>query len=846
MLLRTTLHGLWARKRRVVGTASAVVLGVAFLAATLILGDTLDDSFATTFRQANAGTDVVVRRADSINSDQGRERANLDASLVSTVGAVPGVASVVGEVTGTAQILGSDGSPIGGQGPPTEAAAWIDDPIINPYRVVSGRPPATAGEVVIDRRSATEGGISVGDAVTIRTPDPVELRVVGLGGFGDEPSMAGATYAGLATSPAVELFGRAGEVSVLRVLGDGSTSDAELSEAIAEVIPPEAEAITSAQLTDEQQRDIQGDFLGFLKTFLLAFAGVAMVVATFSIANTFTILSAQRSRESALLRAIGAARSQVLAIALIEAVVIGATASALGLAAGFGLSLGLKALLGGIGLELPGSGVVVRTGPMAVSFAVGSIATLVAAAIPALRTSRIAPIEALRTSAAEPTAISKVRVVLGVVLGAVGAFVVVTATNSAEGAMGRAGLGALLVFVAATVLGPAVARPAAAAIGAPVAHGRGVVGQLARRNAMRNPRRTAGASLALVIGAAVVALFATFGASLSQSIDQTVAQSFGGDLVVMQDGFSSSGLSPKLATAIDALPEVDETVALSNVTAIVDGATIYPTALDPQAAARLLDLDVRHGDLAQVEPGEIAISERYAADHVLALGDELTMSFADGASATYRVGATYEVADLLGDVLMDQADWAPHQLRPGNVAVLVGLRDGTSLEAGRRAVEAVADAHGGPKVEDRDQDVDRVAGQVNQLLTVVYGLLILAILIALIGLANTLSLSIHERSRELGMLRAVGLTRGRLRATIRWESVITAVVGTSVGLGMGTFLGWGLVRALATQEGFLTFQLPITTLAVVVVLSVVAGVLAAVRPAHRAARLDVLDAIAER
>ncbi|MCB1039178.1 MAG: FtsX-like permease family protein, partial [Acidimicrobiales bacterium] len=593
-------------------------------------------------------------------------------------------------------------------------------------------------------------------------------------------------------------------------------------------------------------RDIQGDFLGFLKTFLLAFAGVAMVVATFSIANTFTILSAQRSRESALLRAIGAARSQVLAIALIEAVVIGATASALGLAAGFGLSLGLKALLGGIGLELPGSGVVVRTGPMAVSFAVGSIATLVAAAIPALRTSRIAPIEALRTSAAEPTAISKVRVVLGVVLGAVGAFVVVTATNSAEGAMGRAGLGALLVFVAATVLGPAVARPAAAAIGAPVAHGRGVVGQLARRNAMRNPRRTAGASLALVIGAAVVALFATFGASLSQSIDQTVAQSFGGDLVVMQDGFSSSGLSPKLATAIDALPEVDETVALSNVTAIVDGATIYPTALDPQAAARLLDLDVRHGDLAQVEPGEIAISERYAADHGLALGDELTMSFADGASATYRVGATYEVADLLGDVLMDQADWAPHQLRPGNVAVLVGLRDGTSLEAGRRAVEAVADAHGGPKVEDRDQYVDRVAGQVNQLLTVVYGLLILAILIALIGLANTLSLSIHERSRELGMLRAVGLTRGRLRATIRWESVITAVVGTSVGLGMGTFLGWGLVRALATQEGFLTFQLPITTLAVVVVLSVVAGVLAAVRPAHRAARLDVLDAIAER
>ena len=840
-----TLQGLWARKRRVIGTATAVVLGVAFLSATLVLGDTLDASFGTVFRQANAGTDVVVRSATSINSDQGRQRATLDATLVDEVAAVPGVATAVGEVTGTAQILGSDGSPLGGQGPPTDASAWIDDDALNPYQVTSGRAPAKTGEAVIDAKSASDGGLSVGDTISIRTPDPVEVQLVGTVGFGDETSMAGATYIGLTPDQAVDLLGQPGQVSDVRVRGDGTTSDDQLRDAVAKVVPEKAEAITGAELTAEQQEDIQGDFLGFLKTFLLTFAGVALVVATFSIANTFTILSAQRSRESALLRAIGAGRGQVLAIAIIEAVVIGAIASAIGLAAGLGLALGLKALLAGFGLDLPGDGLVVETAPMAIAFAMGMVATLVAATIPAIKSSRIAPIEALRDAAAESTAISKVRTGLGVALAAVGTVVMVTATSSPDGAMGRAGIGALLIVIAAVTLGPVVARPAAALVGAPVAGTRGLVGQLARRNAMRNPRRTSGAALALVIGAAVVALFATFGSSLSRSIDDTVSQSFGGDLVVMQDGFSSSGLSPKMAAEIDQLPEVSETVGLSNVIATVDGTTVYPTAGDPAAMANLLDLEVQQGDLAKLQPGQVAVTESYATDEGLALGDDLTMDFADGEQTTFQVGAVYGVGELLGDIVMDQSDWTPHELRPGNVAVLVGLQDGTSIEQGRHAVEAVAKDFGNPKVEDRDQYIDRVAGQVNQLLTLVYGLLALAILIALIGLANTLSLSIHERSRELGLLRAVGLTRGRLRAMVRWEAVITAVVGTLVGLGVGTFLGWGVIRALSAQEGFVSFQLPAPTLAVVLVLSIGAGVLAAVRPAHRAAKLDVLAAIAE-
>jgi putative ABC transport system permease protein len=844
-MIRLTLQGLWARKRRVVGTATAIILGVGFLSATLVLGATLDDSFGTVFRTANAGTDVVVRSATSIDSDQGRQRATLDDGTLERVAEVPGVARAVGAITGTAQILGADGAPLGGQGPPTDAGNWIDDATLNPYHVTSGRVPTKVGEAVIDAKSAADGGISVGDTATIRTPDPVEVEVVGLVGFGDATSMAGATYVGLTDAQAIDLLGEPGRVSDVRVRGDGTRSDADLRDAVAEVVPAEAEAITGAQLTAEQQEDIQGDFLGFLKTFLLAFAGVALVVATFSIANTFTILATQRSRESALMRAVGASRSQVLAVAMIEAGTIGAVASAVGVAAGLGLALGLKALLAGFGLDLPGNGLVVEAGPMAAAFSIGLVATLVAATLPAIRSSRIAPVEALRDAAVESTATSRVRAAIGAVLAVVGVGVVLTATRSADGAAARAGIGSLLVFVATVTLGPVIARPAAAVVGAPVAGGRGLVGQLARRNAMRNPRRTAGAALALVIGAAVVALFATFGASLRQSIDQTVQQTFGGDLVVMQDSFSGAGLSPKLAPAIAALPEVEHTVALSGVTATVDGTVVYPTAGDPEAMADLLDLDVQQGDLGGLQRGQLAVSTGYAEDHDLGLGDDLTLAFADGASTTFEVGAVYGVGELLGDLVMTQADWTPHELRPGNVAVLVGLRDGTSLQQGRTAVEAVAAVHGSPKVEDRDQYIDRVAGQVNQLLTLVYGLLVLAILIALIGLANTLSLSIHERSRELGLLRAVGLTRGRLRAMVRWESVITAVVGTVVGLGVGTFLGWGLVRALGAQDEFISFQLPTGALVVVLALSIGAGVLAAVRPAHRAAKLDVLTAIAE-
>ncbi|MCB0972330.1 MAG: FtsX-like permease family protein, partial [Acidimicrobiales bacterium] len=637
--------------------------------------------------------------------------------------------------------------------------AWVDDPVLNPYSITEGRAPTASGEVVIDARSAADGDLAVGDVATVLTPAPTEVTIVGLVGFGEQTSMIGATYVGFAPAQAAAVLGHDGTVSALLVRGDGSVSDEALRDAIAAELGDGAEAITGAELTDEQRAAIEGDFLGFVKIFLVAFAGIALVVATFSIHNTFTILVAQRTRESALLRAIGASRRQVLGSVALESVLVGTVASVVGLVAGIGVARGLVALLAGAGLDLGGTSLQITASTLGLAAAVGIVTTVVASAVPALRAARIAPIEALRDAAAEDDRTSWLRVALGTTGAVAGIALVATATSTPDGALARAGLGMLALVAGTVVLGPVIARPTAALLGAPIAAARGPVGRLARRNAMRNPRRTAGSALALVIGTTVVALFATFGASIERSIDQTVERSFGGDLVVSQDTFSQTKLSPDVGPAIAALDEVDATVVLSDVTVTVDGAAQYPTAADPADLDGLVDLDVQDGSVADLAAGKVAISTRFAEDHDLALGDPLEVAYLDGSRQTLAVGATYAVADLLGELVITPADAQAHTDRLEAVAVLVGLADGVDLEAGRTAVEEVAAANGGPTVQDRDEYVEAIAGEIDSLLTLIYGLLGLAIVIALMGLANTLALSIHERTREIGLLRAVGLSR---------------------------------------------------------------------------------------
>jgi putative ABC transport system permease protein len=421
---------------------------------------------------------------------------------------------------------------------------------------------------------------------------------------------------------------------------------------------------------------------------------------------------------------------------------------------------------------------------------------------------------------------------------------VIAAASSGDGAVTRVGLGALAVLVGAVVLGPVVARPAASVLGTGAAVTRGFAGRLARRNAMRNPRRIAASASALMVGTGVVALFTTFGASLKATIDDTVDNRFGGDLIVEQDGFSGAALSPELAPAIAELPEIDDAVGTAFALASIEGDDVEAAATDFSRLNAVLDMGVSDGSVNDLGRGRIAVSEHYAEEHQLAVGDALPLTFVDGATTDLEVGVIFSERMSFGDLVMSPADWAPHARQNGDVVVFVDFADGVSQSDGDAAVSTVTKRFSAPDPQTRDEYIDSVGSEIDQMLAMVYGLLAVAVLIGLMGVGNTLALSVHERTRELGLLRAVGQNRGQLRSTVRWESVIVAVFGTVGGLAVGTFLGWGLMRAINAQEGFGLFAVPVTSVAVILVLAAVAGVVAAVRPARRAARLDILDAIA--
>jgi putative ABC transport system permease protein len=752
------------------------------------------------------------------------------------------VAAAVPEIWGSGRIVGSDGDPIGGNGPPTFAAGWISNDALNPYQLASGRAPTAPGEAVIDKGAAEEGHLALGDTTTIRVPQPVDVTIVGLATFAGADSAGPTTFAAFTPEWASELLlpGQPGKATSIRVAAEPGVSQSELVRRIDPVLPHGVESLTGAQVTKEMEDDIQGAFLGFFTTALLVFAGVSLVVATFSIYNTFSILVAQRTRESALLRALGASRGQVLRSITVEAVAVGLVASVGGVLAGIGLAAGLMALLEAVFADLPGEGLMVGLDPVVTGIAVGVIVTLAAAIAPALRASRVAPLEALRAAAVDRSAASWLRGLAGSAMALGG--VALTVAGATGGSLPQAGLGALAVVVGVVMLGPVVARPAAGALGAPQAARRGMSGTLARRNSMRNPRRTAGTASALMIGVAVVSLFTVVAASIKQSIDDTVDAQFAGDLVIVED-FWGAGLSPELAPAVAALPEVDTVSAGGNAPLRAGGENMVASTVDPTTLEDLLELDVQQGSIARLTDDQVAVWDQYAEDNGLELGDELPITYADGATTRPTVGAVYGEGELLGDLVLPKSAYLPHTTRPADVTVMIDLADGVSAAEAEPAIQQVADGLGGPDVQTAEEYTDSVAGQIDQMLTVVYGLLVLAIIIALMGIANTMSLSIHERTRELGLLRAVGQSRRQLRAMVRGEALTVALFGTVGGVGLGLFLGWAMVEALA-DEGFTAFAIPTTSLAVVLVLGALVGVVAALRPARRAARLDILEAIA--
>ncbi|WP_406128915.1 ABC transporter permease [Streptomyces canus] len=847
--VRLSMTSLRAHKRRFAGTFLAVFLGVAFLAGTLVMGDTLRAGFDTMFGNATGGTDAVVRSAEAITTPGESEgvREPVDTDLVKTVEQVPGVAAAAPDIQGAGQLIGADGKPIGGQGPPTLAGNWIDDPELNPYRLAEGRAPEKSGEVVVNRGTADRGDLKIGDTTILRTPDPVEVTIVGLATFGGEDGMAQVTFTGMTQSDAEKyLTAGPGEASSIQVRAGPGVGQQELVDRLTPVLPKGVEAITGQESTEENTDMISSQFLDIFTTFLLVFSGVALLVATFSIHNTFAIVVAQRTRENALLRALGASRRQVTASTLTEASVVAVTASAAGLAGGIGIAAGLQALFPAIGFPFPEGDLVIGVLSMVLPLAVGIIVCLGSALLPAVRAGRTAPLAALRETAVDQSGASRVRAVIGGGLAALAVALTLTGVLVSP-SIWLAGAGAVTALAAFVVLGPVASTTAVRVIGGPLDRLRGVTGSLARRNALRSPRRTAATASALMIGVSVVSLFTVFGASLKATMDQTVSRSFAGDVAVSTPSFGAggSGLSPRLAGAVQQLPEVDTAVGLGRGVAEVDGNGRALTVTDPLALERTFDLGTVRGSLSDLGTDGIAITEKEAEKQGLTTGDKARLTFTDGVKNTFTVRAVYGQSELAGDYVITRAAWAPHRTQDSDTLVAVSFKDAVSIGAGKAAVEKVAARYGDPEVQTRDEYAQSSAGGIDMMLTLVYALLALAVLIALLGIANTLTLAIHERTRELGLLRAVGQTRSQLRAMVRWESVLVAAFGTVGGLALGAFLGWVLVEASdGASDSAFAFAMPPLQLAVVALVGLAAGALAGLRPARRAARLDVLRAIA--
>ncbi|MCB0958425.1 MAG: FtsX-like permease family protein [Acidimicrobiales bacterium] len=837
-MLQVTLANLRAHKRRLLATSAAVLLGVAFLVGVLVQTTSLQAGFDRLFRAESADIDLVVRSDRVIEADDETFRGRVPASVLDAVRATPGVAAAEADIRGTAVILDRDGDEVGTPGPPRLGLTWIDDPDLSPYRIESGRAPAGPDEVVIDVASADAAGLAIGDRTSVLTPDPVAVEVVGTATFAGEDSQGGVTAALFSPEGARQhLAGGADEVDRIVVAAEPDADVAALERSIRAELPEGAEVIDRATFEAENQDQVAG-LLNALRPILLSFALIALVVAAFSIYNAFSILVAQRTRESAMLRALGATRGQTLRAVLVEALIVGFGSAALGTVAGLGVAAGLRALLGAFDLDVGGP-LQLGLGTIVVGLGVGTLITVLCALGPAVRASRTAPIAALRDVSVDRTGAGRVRSGIGLAMAALG--VALIGWGVADTSLARSGLGAGLAIIAVAVLAPALARPVGGVLGAPLRL-RGVTGDLARTNAVRNPRRTAATSTALMIGVAVVALFTVFASSLQAGLDRFADESFGGDLVVSA-GSGFGDLDTDVAREVAALPEVDAAAGLGYAPLDIGGRQIFVSASDLAVAGRIVDVGMVEGDLADVQGPSMAVAEGVARDEGWTIGSTVPWRSVAGTSGEVVVRGIYDNEEIAGDALMSTSFLEDEGVDVRDGSVIVDLADGVSLDQGRRALETALDDRAGVVVRDRQEYLDLFAAQVQQVLVLVYGMLALSIVIALIGIANTLSLSTIERTHELGLLRAVGQSRGQTRAMVRWESVLIAVLGTVLGLVAGLGAAWALI-ASAGPDSLLVFATPTGALAVVAVLGGLAGVVASLRPAARAARLDPLAAIA--
>ena len=833
-MITVTLRSLLARKVRLLMSATAVILGVSFVAGALTLTATLGKVFDNLFTSVNAKTAVQVRGTVAIDGTTGAavQRRPLPASLIEPLKAIPGVTAVTADVNGYAQVVKKNGKAFTTGGAPTFGQNYDTNPATTPFTLRTGKAPVGPTQFALDAGTAKATGFRVGDQVTVLLAAGRQVFTLsGVFGLGSNDNLGGASMTAFEGTTATTLLGRPGEYADIR-LATTTLSQTELRNRVAQVLPPTAEAATGKQMAKEVAGAIK-DALGFFNTFLLVFAGVALFVGAFLIFNTFTILVAQRQRELALLRALGASQPQVTSSVLVEAGAVGGIASAIGLGLGLLVAIGLRALISAFGATIPSGPLVITTRTVGLSFAVGILVTAAAALLPARKASSVPPIAAMHAATLPELGLRRSTIV-GLTLLAPGIALLAVGLN---GQLALLGLGSVLTFLAVAALSPLLSRPAAMILGAPLA--RHTAGRLGRLNAMRNPRRTAATAAALMIGLALVSAVSVVGTSAKASIQSLVPAALGADLVV-QGPAIGSGLPMSTARAVAALPEVGSADGFRYDHGKIGKQLTSMIALPAAAIGRSLRLKQVSGDVRALAPGTVLVAQQQAHDNGIKVGQRLRVQLPRGTSGVTVVGI-YKDNQLAGPYLLDTSAAAAFETRL-NTVLLLTARPGVTQAQLRSAVDRATAAEPTVEVLNPAQMTKSASSSINILMALLNVLLLLSVGIALLGIINTLALSVIDRTRELGLLRAVGLGRPKTRRMITVEAVIVAVFGALLGIAVGTSFGVALQGALRGQ-GITDLAIPYGRLGLFVLAAAAAGIVAALLPARRAAHLNVLQAI---
>ena len=840
---QVVLRGFFSRKLRALLTGLAIALGVCLMAGTYVLTDTIDRSFAHIFDTATKGIDVSVTPHKSIKSVDDSSLPPIPASALERVKQVPGVKLASGTIFSQGTILDAKNKRLGSGGAPTFIAS-VDPGQFESFKASDGRLPAGDGEVALDAGTAKDKHVAIGDTVAIVGRGPARrFRVVGLVKFGGAESF-GASAALLTLRDAQQVSGERNSFDSIDVAADTGVTPEALRNRIRAVLPRSLDVRTGQQQADKQTQDLH-DNLGFLRTFLLVFAYVALFVGGFIIFNTFSITVAQRTREFGLLRMLGASRRQVLRSVVAESLLLGVFGSVVGLALGLAVAPGLKALFKAFGASLPADGIVLETRTIVVSLLVGTIVTLLSGLAPAVRATRVPPIAALREGVDLPKGrLAKWAPAFAILVLVLGGLAVAGGLVGGAG-IAVLGLGTLLIFMGVALLSPRLVPPLAAVVGVTV-EWRGLPGRLARQNAVRQPGRTATTAAALMIGLALVTFVSFFAAGLTKSIDAAVDKQFAGDLIVESTNANSQqGIPAAIAPALSRVDGVATATPVAFSTARYKGDDTQVTGFDPRSFQDIYSVDWKVGSprtLATLGPDGAVLTKKFADDKHLKVGSRMALTTPSGKHPTLTVrGIVKDEGGLFASISIPRETMRTQFGQRDDAFDFLAYRPGADKAAVRARVDTLLDrAFPSTETKDKGEFKDQQASQINQFATFMYVLLSLAVIVSLFGLVNTLALSIFERRRELGMLRAVGTARSQVRRMIRYEAVVTALIGAVLGLVLGALFAIVITSQL---DGF-QLAIPVGRIIGIAVLAGIAGIIAAALPARRAARTNVLEALA--